>query len=340
MPGVRRFVILLLTGWLIIVPGVAHSAGMVRIEESRYAMGCLYSIVAWGPERARLRRAAQSALDEVDRLDRLLSNYKAESELSRINREAWPGPVTTDAETFGFLETAFEFSRRSGGAFDMTVGPLMRAWGFFSGRVAGEGRMPAEGVLREARERVGYGHVRLDPARREVSFDRAGIELDPGGIGKGYAVDRAAAVLRAAGVRSALISAGGSSVYAIGTPPGARAWPVSIQDPLDARRTALTVRLRDNALSVSGSAEKFFEVDGVRYAHIMDPRTGWPVQGVLSVAVISERGIDGDALDNVFFVLGPDRSREVWKDYPVSRVMIFATAPGGRWRLVSLGGTR
>ncbi len=337
MPAARRFVISVIVGLsvsIIVSPAVivsaqrVHHEGLLRVEETRYAMGCLYSIVAWGEDRVRLRQAALTALDEVDRLDRLLSNYKAESELSRINREAWPGPVVTDAETFGLLRTAFDYSRRSDGAFDMTVGPLMRAWGFFRG----EGRLPGEAGIREAMARVSHGHVHLDEAKMTVAFDRPGIELDPGGIAKGYAVDCVAAILRKAGVRRALISAGGSSVYGLGAPPGQRAWPVTIQDPLDSRRMALTVRLHDQALSVSGSAEKFFEVDGRRYSHIMDPRTGYPVEGVLSVAVISDRGIDGDALDNVFFVLGPGRSRELRKSFPAAQVIFFLPTESGGWR--------
>ncbi|MFZ4985615.1 MAG: FAD:protein FMN transferase, partial [Blastocatellia bacterium] len=297
MPLLAGFVILATSRFLV-------TAQPIRIEESRYAMGSLYVIEAWGEDRERLRKALTDALDEVDRLDRLLSHYKPESELSRINREAWPGPVTADPELFDLLEASLAYSRTSSGAFDVTVGPLMRAWGFFRG----EGRYPTDSERREARARIGYRKVRLDRLARTVTFTHRGVEFDLGGIGKGYAVDRAGAILRRAGVNSALISAGGSSILAIGHPPGLPAWTISLQDPGGSEKPALVIQLRDEALSVSGSAEKFFVLNGRRYSHIMDPRTGHPVESILSVAVISRTGTDGDALDNAFFVLGPGRT--------------------------------
>lgn len=320
----------LIISFVTTVLGDSGAPAPVRIVETRYAMGCLYVIEAWGNERRELQSAVESALDEVDRLDRLLSHYKPESELSRLNREAWPGPARPGAELFDLLVRAFEYSRISAGAFDVTVGPLMRAWGFFRG----EGRYPTATELRTALDRVGFHHVRIDQGARTISFDRAGIELDLGGIGKGYAVDRAGQILRRAGVRAALISAGGSSILAIGHPPGQPAWKVSLQDPYDSEKPALSIQLRDEALSVSGSAEKFFELDGRRYGHIMDPRTGHPVEAVLSVAVISRTGIDGDALDNAFFVVGPAESGSLRRRLAVREVIFFLPHPVRRWTMI------
>lgn len=323
MPLLAGFVILVTT-WLPV------GAQPLRVEESRYAMGSLYVIEAWGEDPARLRKALNDALDEVDRLDRLLSHYKKDSELSRVNREGWPGPVQTDQELFDLLEASLNYSRASDGAFDITVGPLMRAWGFFRG----DGRYPSDAERREALARIGYRKVRLARATRSITFTQPGVELDLGGIGKGYAVDRAGAVLRRAGVVAALISAGGSSVLAIGHPPGKSAWTVSLQDPYDAEKPALPIQLRDEALSVSGSAEKFFELNGRRYSHIMDPRTGHPVGSVLSVAVVSRTGIDGDALDNAFFVLGPRRASALKSRYPVREVIFFLPQPKRKWTMI------
>lgn len=342
MPLVGGFVILILA--LASVVGQSLPASnkivkvkIVKVEETRYSMGCLYSITVWGEEGPGLKMAIEAALDEVDRLDRLLSHYRSDSPLSRLSREGWPGPVRPDPELFDFLARCLDYSRVSDGAFDITVGPLMRAWGFFRG----EGKYPTDAQLREALAPVGYRHVRLDRQVGTVNFDRPGVELDPGGVAKGYAVDRAAAILRSAGIRSALISAGGSSIFAIGHPPGAATWSIPIQDPLDSERSALTVRLKDQALSVSGSAEKFFEHEGRLYSHIMDPRTGRPVDGVLSVALITESGIDGDALDNALFVLGPARSSGLIAKYRVHEALFFIPgekvgpkAGRNRWKLI------
>jgi thiamine biosynthesis lipoprotein len=149
----------------------------------------------------------------------------------------------------------------------------------------------------------------LNPISKTIAFDEPGVELDLGGIAKGYAVDRVVGWLRRRHVAAALISAGGSTIYGLAAPPGADAWEVMVQDPIDPRQIAFTLALKDRALSVAGASEKAFEAGGVRYSHIMDPRTGRPVQGVLSVAVLASSGTAGDALDDAFFVLGPERSR-------------------------------
>lgn len=266
-------------------------------------MACVYAIEMYGPDASALPRIADDALDEVDRIDRLMSHYKADSPLSRLNREAARHPVAVDTELFDFIVEATRYNHQSGGAFDITVGPLMKAWGFFGG----EGRMPTDEELAAARRHVGATHVRLNPIDRTIAFDEEGVELDLGGIAKGYAVDRAVAVLRRRGIVAALVSSGGSTIYGLGAPPDRTGWSVSIQDPLDRRMFAQTVTLNNRALSVAGTSEKYFEADGVRYSHIMDPRTGRPVQGVVSVAVLAPTGTAGDALDDALFVMGAER---------------------------------
>jgi thiamine biosynthesis lipoprotein len=183
--------------------------------------------------------------------------------------------------------------------------------------------MPGEAELAQARNRVGYQHVILNRKDGTIFFDRAGVELDLGGIAKGYAIDRAVAVLKRRGVASALLSAGGSTIYALGAPPGKPAWEIEVQDPVERDKVATRVRLKDRTLSVSGSQEKFFELNGARYSHVMDPRTGWPVQGILSVAVITGDGVSGDALDNVFYALGPERGRAWLSRFSASEVIFF-----------------
>jgi thiamine biosynthesis lipoprotein len=240
-------------------------------QASRVSMACTYTIEAYGPDATALPAILEAGLDEVDRIDRLMSHYKPASELSRVNREAGSRAVVVEPELFEFLELCLRESRDSGGAFDITVGPLMKAWGFFRG----EGRLPDPRMLEEARARVGYRHVLLDAAARTLRFARPGMELDLGGIAKGYAVDRVVALLRGRGVTAALVSAGGSTLYALGAPPGTSGWDVELAGPLRLRaRPRCACSLKDRALSVSGSSEKWFEDGGKRYSHVMDPRTG------------------------------------------------------------------
>jgi thiamine biosynthesis lipoprotein len=326
--------------WLVASLPAAHvqSEHLHRYQAGRMSMACEYAIEAYGHDADALPRILDEAFDEVDRIDRLMSHYKANSPLSRINREAAQHPVAVEAELFDFIADAMRYHHDSGGAFDITVGPLMKAWGFFQD----EGRVPTEHELTAARRHVGGAHVMLNPLSKTIAFDEPGVELDLGGIAKGYAVDRIAGLLRRRQIAAALISAGGSTIYGLGAPPGAGGWEVMLQDPVDSRKVAFAIELKDRALSVAGSSEKAFEAGGVRYSHIMDPHTGRPVQGVLSVAVLASSGTAGDALDNAFFVLGPERSRAYLHRLQDTEAMFFlpAIAPKARrWADASRGWT-
>lgn len=305
---------------------------LIRYEASRVSMACTYQIAVYGDDLQPLRKVVDSAFDEVDRIDGLMSHYKPDSPLSRLNRQAAQAPMKVEPELFDFIAECLRYSKVSHGAFDITVGPLMKAWGFFRG----EGRMPSEQELSAARRSVGYQHVILNAQEQTIYFARPGVELDLGGIAKGYAVDRAVDVLRREGISRALVSAGGSTIYGLGAPPHEAGWEVKIQNPVAPDKTALTVRLKDEALSVSGSYEKFFELGGHRYSHIMDPRTGRPVNGMLSVAVITATGTAGDALDNVFYIQGIPWSRKSLPAFPVSKAIFFITESGGKWRMEML----
>jgi thiamine biosynthesis lipoprotein len=235
-------------------------------SDSRAAMGTTFSIYLYCSDREQADAAFNVAFDEIERIEEALSNYRPTSELSRINRLAAKHPVTTDPEIFRLLQTSFDYSRRTEGAFDITVGPLMRAWGFFRA----SGRFPSDAELARARSSVGWSKVDLDPAHRTVKFLRTGMELDPGGIGKGYAVDQVVKVLREAGISSALVDAGSSTLYALGAPPGKDGWKVLVPRPADRVHAISEVLLRDNSLSTSGSYEKFFRLNGRTYCHIID----------------------------------------------------------------------
>ncbi|MCX7602629.1 MAG: FAD:protein FMN transferase [Bryobacteraceae bacterium] len=273
---------------------------LVRLERSFDAMGTTYTVVAYGEDRFAVDAAIEEAYEEAVRLDRMLSNYRADSEWSRVNREAARRPVEVSEELFLLLEKCVEYSRASEGAFDITVGPLMKLWGFYKG----SGRVPHRAEIRAALGRIGWRHIRLDRQARTVRFT-APVEMDPGGIGKGYAVDRMADILRQRGVRSALISAGRSSIYGLGAPPSEpRGWKVTLPDPRQPSRTAAEFYLKDHSMSTSGTSERFFVAGGRTYSHIMDPRTGYPVQGMLSVSVLAPKTLDSEAWTKPYFVLG------------------------------------
>jgi len=274
---------------------------LLHLEKSAEAMGSTYTIDLYGTDRIYMEDAADSAFDEVKRIDEMLSNYKPDSELTQVNRRAAQAPVKVSREFFDLLAHCLEYSRQSDGAFDVTVGPLMKVWGFYKG----SGHLPHRAEVQAALTKVGARHVRLDPVQRTVQFDRAGVELDPGGIGKGYAVDRMVEVLKKKGVTTALVAGSGSSIYGMGAPPSeSRGWRVEIKNPWDTSKTSAEVFLKDMSMSTSGSYEKFFRAEGKTYAHIMDPRTGFPAQGSVSVSVVSPKTLDSEAWAKPYFVNG------------------------------------
>lgn len=291
----KQFVLLLL--WL----GSAWGSDLLRYEANLEAMGGTYTIAVYGSDRYRLEAAVTSAFDEIQRIDALISNYKPGSEWSLINRKAGSEAVVVSEESARLIAHCLDYSRRSEGAFDITVGPLMRIWGFFKQ----QGRIPHRSELRDAMENIGWQNVQVDLAKHAVRFGRPRMEIDPGGIGKGYAVDHAAKALRDAGIQSGFISAATSTLYAIGVPPAEpRGWKVQIHHPKDRRRSVAEVYLKDESLSTSGNNEKFFEAGGKRYSHIMDPRTGYPAEGVIQASVVAPRAIDSEAWTKPAYING------------------------------------
>jgi FAD:protein FMN transferase len=286
---------------LALSPAAAGQGELLRFEQSADAMGSTYSIAVYGYDRIQLQTAVQAAFDEVRRLDQMLSNYKQHSEWSAVNRDAAERPVAVSPELFALLSACLEYSRQSEGAFDISVGPLMKVWGFYKG----SGRLPHRAEVEAALQKVGYRHIQLDPAARTVRFDRPGVEIDPGGIGKGYAVDRMVDALVQKGIQVALVAGSGSSIYGLGAPPTEpRGWRVQIRDPRDERKTAAEVFLKNESMSTSGSYEKFFRAEGKMYSHLMDPRTGYPAQGTASVSVVSPKTLDSEAWTKPYFING------------------------------------
>jgi len=290
--------------WLALLavrPAATEQGELLRFEQSADAMGSTYSVAVYGYDRLQLQSAVQAAFDEVRRLDEMLSNYKQHSEWSEVNRFAADRPVKVSPELFRLLAACLEYSRQSEGAFDITVGPLMKVWGFYKG----SGKLPHRVEVAAVLPKVGYQHVHLDEAAQTVQFDRPGIELDPGGIGKGYAVDRMTEVLVQKGILMALVAGSGSSIYGLGAPPTEpRGWRVQIRDPHDERKTVAEAYLKNESMSTSGSYEKFFRAEGKMYSHLMDPRTGYPAQGTSSVSVIAPKTVDSEAWTKPYFING------------------------------------
>ena len=264
-------------------------------------MACRVEVVLPGGE-ARALPAARAALDEADRLEAMLTFFRETSDLVRVNRVAAQQPVTVPRELFDVLQRSLALHRATERAFDIASAPLSRCWGF----LRRDGRVPRASEIDAARACADMEAIVLDETQQSVFFRHPGLELNLGAIGKGYVLDRMAAGLRQAGIRDALVSAGRSSVVAIGgIRPG---WRVDLRS-LVRDEILGRLRLRDAALGTSGAGDQFFELDGVRYGHVLDPRTGWPARGVRSASVVTASAADADALSTAFLVGGVDLAR-------------------------------
>ncbi|MCW5776036.1 MAG: FAD:protein FMN transferase [Phycisphaeraceae bacterium] len=252
------------------------------------AMGTRFEVVLWGGDAPRLLAVAEAALERVCELERRYSRFRADSVLSFVNAHAGERAVGVDADTFELLAACARVWRESDGAFDPTVGPLMRAWGFH-----GE-----PGDTAAAAACVGMDGVLLDEGARTVRFTRPGASLDLGGIAKGQALDEAAAIVREAGVACGLLHGGTSTVVAIGAPPGEAGWVVEV------RGSPYRVALRDRAMSVSEPSGRVVERDGRRLGHVLDPRSGAPVDGASLACVVGESAMETDAWSTALLVLG------------------------------------
>lgn len=311
--------------WALLVAPATSEPALSRYAFVEPHMGTRFQIVVWAPDEATAAKAAKAAFDRIAGLDGIMSDYKPASELMRLCRQAGGDPVPVSAELFIVLSRAQEVSRRSDGAFDVTVGPLVRLWR----RARKTREMPDARELAEARELVGYEKVRLDPAGRTVQLGKAGMLLDLGGIAKGYAADQALAVLAGHGLKRALVAAGGD--IAVGDPPpGTTGWDVgiaSLENPDG--NPSRHLLLRNAAVSTSGDAEQFVEIGGKRYSHIVDPRTGIGLVGRMSVSVLARYGIDADSLTKVVCVLGPDRGLKLIEEQEGASALVVRKTEHG-----------
>lgn len=296
-------------------------------------MACRF-VVLLNPSDRRLTHAAGEALDEVDRLEDQMTVYRDDSELAALNRTAFDRPVPVERRLFELLERAVQLNRETEGAFDITASPLVRCWGFFQRK----GRVPSESELQEALSRVGSEHLELNAADCSVRFRRPGMEINLGSIGKGYALDRASAVLGQHGLENFAFHGGRSSALARGNRDGDRGWSVGISNPLFLRNRLAVVRLQNAALGTSGSGEQFFRSAGRRYGHILDPRTGRPAEGVLSVTAVAPSAAEADALATAFFVLGVEKTAEYCDNHPGVGALVIPQPKGGsRLEIIRLG---
>ena len=282
-------------------PGPANAPGPHLIERTHPSMGAQAHVSAWTSDDTAALRAFDEGFAELERLEALMSIWRPGSDIVRLNEAAGRNPVVVSADVLDALRTAYEVGDWTGGAFDVTFAALADVWKFDHDQ---DNRIPSPDEIRVRIPLVDYRALRLDATARSAYLTRKGMRAHLGGIGKGYAIDRVAALFKSRGLRNFMIQFGGD-LYVAGT-RGPRPWHLAIQDPRGAPgKTFAAIELSDSSFSTSGDYERFFMRDGHRYHHILDPRTGAPAQGCRSVTIVADNATLADALSTGVFVMGP-----------------------------------
>ena len=284
---------------MLLITFVAPAALADWVSDERAMMGTAVSVHLWSDDAEAGQRALEAVFEEAARIDRLMSTYKEESEISRINRDAANGPTPAGDELFGLVRRSLDISVLTRGAFDITYDSVGQHYDFRARQ-----RPDAETVEAE-RAHINYRLVKLDPAAGTIEFLEPGVRINLGGIAKGYVVERGIDILRHRGIEHAIVTAGGDSRL-LGDRRG-RPWMVGIRDPRKDGEVAISVPLVDEAISTSGDYERYFDEDGVRYHHIIQPSTGEPASGVHSATVFGPDAVITDALSTSVFVMGVER---------------------------------
>ncbi len=312
---------------LLIACSVQCSENPSLVYRKKYIMGTVFEIAAYDASSERAAKVIANAFAEIVRIDDLLSNYKADSALSKLNRSAHFHAEGVPPDLYRVIDEAVRFSQMSGGDFDISVAPLVNLW---KAALSG-GAMPAAEQQQAVRECVGYKKIELIPPDR-IMFHSSCLQLDLGAIGKGYALDKAAEILRSSGILNALLNSGGSTLVAMGAPPGQKAWLVHLRDP--SKKIDPQVMLRDQSVSTSEqSAPSLLGNDSA--GHIIDPETGRPLKTEFAVSVIAKTGTLSDGLSTTLLLLGPQKGKALVRQIrDVSAVWIspraqMETAMGG-----------
>jgi thiamine biosynthesis lipoprotein len=297
----------------------AAAAPQPQAQRARLLMGTLCTVMAEAVDTTRAGNAVEAAFEEIARLERVMSGWRDDSELSGLNAGAHENRVPVSADLYAALDSALALARDTDGAFDPTVEPLIRAWD-----LRGEGRVPSAIEARDALATVGWRRVQLEPGARTARYSAPGVSVDLGGIGKGYALDRASDVLRQLGVKRALVNFGGEVLAFTHREP----WQVTIADPADRLRPVLRLSLSNGAVSTSAQSERGFTRNGVRYGHVLDPRSGAPVRSDASVSVVSRSATRADALSTALLVMGRENAARYAAAHPGIGVLWLEPSEG------------
>jgi FAD:protein FMN transferase len=290
--------------------GVSPVQERAVVTRAQMQMGTLVKITAVARSESIAQAAATAGFAEIRRLEELMSTWIPTSELSRVNTSAGAMPVSVSSETMMVVQGAIQVAEMTEGGLNIAIGPAVEAWNVIEGR-----RIPTESELEALRPLVDLKSVYVDEGKRTIFLGKAGMRIDIGGIGKGYAADQAVMAMKKARASAGVVALSGD-IKTFGQLPGGRKFPVGIQHPRKEGEVLAFIDLEDEAISTAGDYERFFEQDGVRYHHILDPNTLQPARGCQSVTVIAREGIWADGLDTGIFVMGAEAGMQLVEALP------------------------
>jgi thiamine biosynthesis lipoprotein len=326
----RQFIIFVILSHVVIFSVILSRRKSVHVESgSIMVMGTVANVVAVAEDANTSGQCVKAVFEQLRGIDDLMSDYINDSEISTVNQNAASEPVKVSDATFEVLRRAIDFSKVSEGAFDITVGPLVDLW-----RSAAEANStPSEEQLRQAREKVGYEKLILDPNEMTVRFAVKGMRLDLGGIAKGYAIDKAVEAMQKLGALGGMVDVGGD-IRCFGRPPKKRdSWLIGLDDPrhpqdmLTAAEPLLVIKLNDTAIATSGDYQRFAWIEGKKYSHIYDRKTGYSSKDLTSVTIIANNATDADALATAVSVLGPEKGLELIESIPDTEAILISAKP-------------
>lgn len=307
------FAILVMAGCVAVSP----ASPPVVLKRTQMHMGTLVTITAVSPDKNVGNRAMRAAFDEIKRLEQLLSTWRSDSELSRVNQEAGRRPVQVSPETLELVIRSLELGRLTQGGFNIALGPAIDAWS-----ITERQRIPDDGELQRLKPLVDWTSIHIDKKLQTIYLPREGMRIDVGGIGKGYSADRAVEEMKRAGATGGSVALSGD-IKTFGLLPDRKGFPVGIRHPREEGALIAMLDLKDEAVSTAGDYERFFERDGIRYHHILDPHTLQPARACQSVTVIAKEGTMADGLDTGIFVLGPEQGMALVERLPGIEAIII-----------------
>lgn len=315
--GLSRIIpINLLLTIFIILTSLPSQAETQKYIQAQYIMGTIFKIELYSDNQQKANLAFKNAFSEIRKCDLILSDYRQDSELSKILEESSSHPVKVSDDFFYITQRSLYFSKITDGAFDITIEPLVRLWGFKEKIFV----KPDNKQIEEVKKQIGYQNIMLDNENKTVYLKNPYLKMDFGAIGKGYAIDKAVKVIKEAGIKSAFIDSV-SNQYYLGSPPNQKFWQVGIKNPRNLNQVIKYLYLKNKSISTSGDYEQFFIENNTRYSHIINPKTGYPIKDAIASTIITDNSADADALSTSVLLLNDLQTNKIIKLFPKTQLI-------------------